>query len=90
MEELIRLLLPLGLMLLLFYFMLFRPEKKRKEQFQKMLSELRLNDQIVTRGGILGKLIKIEDDNVTLETGKDKVKIKIQKSAVVNVIVAED
>lgn len=90
MEELIRLLLPLGLMLLLFYFMLFRPEKKRKEQFQKMLSELRLNDQIVTRGGILGKLIKIEDDNVTVETGQDRVKIKIQKAAIVNVVVAEN
>ncbi len=89
MSDLIRLLLPFGLMLILFYFMLFLPEKKRKQKFEKMLSELRLNDQIVTRGGILGKLIKIEDDNVTLETGQDRVKIKIQKTAVVNVLNAE-
>lgn len=85
MENIIRQVLPIVLMLGLMYFMLFLPEKKRKTAFTKMVSELKVNDEVTTRGGIIGKIVKIEEDTFTLETGADRTKIKFAKSAVATV-----
>jgi preprotein translocase subunit YajC len=85
METIIQQALPIVLMLGLMYFMLFLPEKKRKSAFTKMISELKVNDEVTTRGGIVGKIIRIDDDTITLESGPDRTKIKFSKSAVATV-----
>ena len=85
MENIIRQTLPIILMLGLMYFMLFLPEKKRKTAFAKMMSELKVNDEVTTRGGVMGKIVRIDEEAVTLETGADRVKIKFAKSAVASV-----
>ena len=74
--------LPLILIFVVFYFFLIRPEKKRKKQITEMRDSLRVGDEIVTIGGIIGKITNIKDDQLTLETGADRNKIRIMRWAV--------
>ena len=79
-DPLTSLILPIGLVVL-FYFFLIRPQSKRQKEHKKMVNELQKGEEILTSGGILGKVTNINDDFVTLEIAKD-VSLKIQKSAV--------
>ncbi len=79
-DPLASLILPIGLVVL-FYFFLIRPQSKRQKEHKKMVSELQKGEEILTSGGILGKVTNINDDFITLEIAKD-VSLKIQKSAV--------
>ncbi|NLM62377.1 MAG: preprotein translocase subunit YajC [Clostridiales bacterium] len=76
--------LPIAVTALVFYFMLIRPEQKRKKSVQKMLSELKVGDEVTTRGGIVGKIVKIKDDKLTIETGSEHAKIQIMRWAVMS------
>jgi len=67
---------------LLMYFMLYRPQKKQQKAMDEMRNTLQVGDEISTTSGILGKIIKIKDDFLILETGTDKTKLKIAKWAV--------
>ncbi|MDP4087979.1 MAG: preprotein translocase subunit YajC [Bacillota bacterium] len=86
MEGLIQFILPLALMIGIFYLLIFLPESKRKKKYSSMLGSLKVNDQVVTRGGIVGKVISItKTDNeefVTIQTGPERAKIKLTKSAI--------
>ena len=73
---------PMILMFIIFYFLLIVPEKKRKKKYQSMVDELKVNDEIVTRGGIIGKISHIDDKSVTIETSSAKTKIKLDKSGI--------
>lgn len=77
-------LLPFVAVVVVFYFMLIRPENKRKKSVQKMLSELSVGDEVTTRGGIVGKIVSIKDDKVTIETGSDRSKVQLMKWAILN------
>ncbi len=66
----------------IFYFMIYRPQKKQEKETANMRDNLQIGDEISTTGGILGRVIKIKDDIVTIETGSDKNKLKIFKWAV--------
>jgi len=72
--------LPIGLVVL-FYFFLIRPQSKRQKEHKKMVSDLQKGEEILTSGGILGKITQVNDDFVTLEIAKD-VTIKVQKAAI--------
>ena len=67
------LLLPV-LMLVVFYFLLIRPQRKREKQTKEMLAALKVGDRVVSIGGIIGKIAAIKDDTVTLEVGADRAK----------------
>ena len=69
-------------MVAIFYFLLYRPQKKQEKQTAKMRDNLQIGDEISTNGGILGRVVRIKDDIVTIETGSDKNKLKIFKWAV--------
>lgn len=62
--------LPLILMLALFYLMIMLPEKKRKKKFNEMIAAMEKGDEIITIGGIEGKIVQLKDTTVVLETGK--------------------
>ena len=66
----------------IFYFMIYRPQKKQEKQTASMRDNLQIGDEISTNGGILGRIVKIKDDIITIETGSDKNKLKIFKWAV--------
>ena len=74
--------LPYIAIIAVFYFMIIMPQKKRDKQTKEMLAALKVGDNVVTIGGILGAICTIKDDTVTLEVGADKTKIKFERSAI--------
>lgn len=77
-------LMPLILMFVIFYFLLIRPQQKKQKDHQKMISELKKNDDIITTGGIHGTIVNVKDKTYSLRVD-DNVKIEISKSAVTGV-----
>lgn len=73
--------LMLVIMVAIFYFMLIRPENKRKKEAEAMRSSMRVGDEVVTIGGITGKVIHIKDEKFVIETGADQVRMEFQKWA---------
>lgn len=76
------LLIPLVLMIALMYFLMIRPENKRKKQAEEMRNSLKKGDQITTIGGIVGKIVQVTDDNIVIETSDDRVRMELTKWAV--------
>lgn len=72
----------LVVMLAVFYFMLIRPESKRKKEEAKMRSELAVGDDITTIGGIKGTICAVKETTVVIETGADRVRIEFTKEAI--------
>lgn len=68
-------------MVAVFYFMLIRPENKRKKEAEQLRSSLKVGDQITTIGGIIGTVVSIKDDRFVIETSADQVRIELQKWA---------
>jgi len=69
-------------MIAVFYFILIRPEKKRKKQLEDMRSSLSVGNEVVTIGGICGKIVHVNDEKVVIETGEDRVRIELTKWAI--------
>ena len=66
----------------IFYFLLIRPEKKRKKAAQDMRDHLVVGDTVTTIGGIIGKVVSVNDDFLVIETSEDRVRIQLTKWAV--------
>ncbi|SKA75757.1 preprotein translocase subunit YajC [Clostridium sp. USBA 49] len=79
-------LLPFILMIALFYLLIFLPENKRKKKYNEMINSLKVNDEVMTKGGIIGKLVNIQDKFVILETGPDRMRIKFDKNGISHVL----
>ena len=78
--------LPLILIFAIMYFLLIRPQQKKAKQHQAMVSAVRRGDQVITQGGLIGKVTKVKDDNeVEVEIAKD-VKVRVVKSTLTNVV----
>lgn len=80
--SILSLVLPLGIMVLIFWLFIIRPEKKRNKEMQDMLSSIQVADKVVTTGGIIGRVLSVSDDTVLIETGSDRTKIRVIKSAI--------
>lgn len=74
-----------GGIIVIFYFLLIRPQKKKEKEAENMRKGIEVGDRIVTIGGIIGKVCNVKDDSITIETGADKVRLKLVKSAVSSV-----
>jgi len=74
-----------GGMILIFYFILIRPQSKRAKEHRELVSALSKGDEVVTNGGLLGKITDVSEQFVTLEIA-DNVQVKIQKQAVATVL----
>ena len=84
-ESYISLFFTLALMLVLLYFMIYRPQKKQEKKDAAMRAALEIGDQVTTIGGIVGRVVAIKDDTFVLETGADRVKIRFIKNAISSV-----
>lgn len=73
-----------------FYFFLIRPEKKRKKQVAEMRSGLSVGDTVTTIGGVVGKIVEMDDDLVTIETSEDQVRMQFAKWGISNSGVKKD
>ncbi len=71
----------IAIVMLVFYFLLIRPQSKRAKETQRMLAELKKGDEVVTTGGIIGRISGIKDTEITLQV-QEGVRIRIQRSAV--------
>ena len=71
----------LVVMIAVFYFMMIRPENKRKKEAEAMRSALKVGDKITTIGGIMGTVVDVKDDKFVIETSADRVRIEFQKWA---------
>ncbi|QIV94723.1 preprotein translocase subunit YajC [Allofrancisella frigidaquae] len=69
----------------IFWFLLIRPQQKKNKELRKMLSELAKGDEVVTNGGIIGKIAKLDDTLVDLEIAENIV-VKVQRNAVSNIL----
>lgn len=74
--------LPFIILIVAFYFILIKPQKKKEKETRNMLNSLSVGDEIVTIGGVHGKIVKVKEDTVTIETGSDRVKIVFERGAV--------
>jgi preprotein translocase subunit YajC len=74
-------LLFLGGFVLIFYFLLWRPQSKRRKEHQALMTGLDKGDEVVTSGGIVGQINKVEDDFVKLQVAQN-MELRIQKSAI--------
>ena len=73
------------IMVIAVYFLMFRPQMKKHKEHQKMVSELQKGDEVVTSGGLTGRIAKMGDNYTTLEIAKG-VEIQVQKQAVTTVL----
>ena len=71
----------LVLMIGVFYFMLIRPENKRKKEAEQLRSSIKNGDQVITIGGISGTIVDVKEDRFVIETGADRVRIELMKWA---------
>ena len=69
-------------MVAIFYFLMIRPENKKKKKMEEMRNSLSIGEEIVTIGGIIGKVVQVTEDTITFETGEDRVRIQIKKWAI--------
>jgi len=77
--------LPLIVIFAVFYFMLIRPQMKRSKEHRQLVSQLAKGDEVVTNGGLLGRITDVSESFVTLELA-DKVQVKLQRQAVATVM----
>jgi len=66
----------------IFYFFMIRPESKKKKKLAEMRSSLTSGDTITTIGGIMGKVVSVDEEKITFETGEDRVRVQVAKWAV--------
>ncbi len=75
-------LVSLGLVFVVFYLFLIRPQNKRDKEQQKMRQSIEVGNDVVTIGGIIGTVVSIKDDTIVIETSGDRNKIRIQRWAI--------
>jgi len=82
-------LIPLVIMLGIFYFLLIAPMRKRQKQQEQMIADLKNGDKVVTAGGVYGTIVGIKEDRLTLRIA-DQVKIEVTKSSISGLDAASD
>ena len=81
--------LMLAIFIGVFYFMIIRPENKKKKEAEELRNSLHKGDQITTIGGIVGKIVNIKDDRIVIETSEDQVRMELLKWSVMTNNTAE-
>ena len=81
MDQNMSMILMMVLLFALMYFMMIRPENKRKKKLQEMRDSLKKGDTVTTIGGIIGTVVHVKDDKIVVETGADQVRIELAKWA---------
>lgn len=82
MDLLVGFVLPMALVFGLMYLMLIRPQKKKEKKMREMLNSLQVGWGVTTIGGVIGKIVNIKDNEITIETGVEKTKILFTRDAI--------
>ncbi|NNE54015.1 MAG: preprotein translocase subunit YajC [Sulfitobacter sp.] len=78
--------IPLILIFAIMYFLLIRPQQKKVKEHQAMVAALRRGDQVVTQGGVIGKVVKVKDDGEVEVEIADGVKVRVVQSTIATVV----
>ena len=78
-------LLPLVFIFIVFYFLLIRPQSKKAKEHKQMVEALAKGDEIVTNGGLLGRIVRVGDNFIELDVGNEVI-VKVQRQAVANLM----
>ncbi len=73
---------PLLILIIAMYFLMIRPQRKKDKQIQEMRNNLQVGDEIVTIGGICGKIVKTKDETIVIQVGADKLKFEMMRWSV--------
>jgi preprotein translocase subunit YajC len=73
--------IPLILIVVIMYFLMIRPQQKKQKQLDQMRKNIKRGDKVSTSGGLIGRVTKVKDDIVTIECGRDKVRLEVMKGA---------
>ena len=73
---------PIILMFVVFYFLLIRPQKKREKEVQEMRQAIEVGDEVVTIGGIVGRVVSIKEDTLVVETSAERSKLRLARWAI--------
>jgi len=82
-------LMPLVLLIVIMYFLLIRPQKKREKAVTAMRNSIKVGDEVITIGGICGKIVKTKDETLTIQVGADKTKFEVMRWAISKVVTDE-
>ncbi|MDO5491220.1 MAG: preprotein translocase subunit YajC [Bacillota bacterium] len=78
--------IPLILLIVIMYFLMIRPQKKREKETTAMRNSVQVGDEIVTIGGICGKIVKTKDESIIIQVGADKVKFEMMRWSISKVV----
>ncbi|EIA28305.1 Preprotein translocase, partial [Candidatus Arthromitus sp. SFB-5] len=84
----VNLLIPIGFLIILYVIMIL-PETRRRKKYQSMLDNIKVNDKVITRGGVVAKVISIDNDKneVVLETAPDRTRMTFLKNSIGTIVV---
>ncbi|MCL2578814.1 MAG: preprotein translocase subunit YajC [Oscillospiraceae bacterium] len=88
--DMLGMMMPLILMVAIFYLLLIRPQKKREKAAREMRNSVEVGDEILTIGGILGRVVAVKDDTLLIESGSANTKLRITKGAVQSNVTATE
>ena len=86
-------LVPMGLIFLIFYFLLIRPQQRRQREQEQLIKAIEKNDNVVTAGGLHGKVVGVADDVLTLEIAAlkgERVRVKVSRAKIESVSEAQE
>ena len=81
-QFIVQTILPMAILFVVGYFLLIRPHKKREKEVQAMRSGIQVGDEVLTSGGIIGRVVSIKEDSVVIESGPDRSKMRIMRWAI--------
>ena len=84
METVLRQIFPIIIMTAILYFVLVIPQNKRKKEYNSMMNNLKVNDEIITKGGLIGTIVSIQDEFVIIQSGPDRTKLKLAKAGILD------
>lgn len=79
-------LMPLLLLILIMYFLLIRPQRKKEKQINAMRSSIKVGDNVITIGGIYGIITRVKDESLTIQVGADKTKLEVTRWAISKIV----
>jgi preprotein translocase subunit YajC len=82
--------LPIVLMIAVFYFLLILPNQRKQKKWQQMLGDLKAGDRVTTSGGIKGVILSVKDDSLILRVAPDNLKLEFAKSSIASVTTGEE
>ena len=82
--DFVQLLLPLVVVFAIIYFMIIRPQQKRQREHRMMLDALRRGDEVVTQGGLIGKIVKVHDEHIDIDIA-DNTRVSVIKTMIVTI-----